>query len=136
MEFTGKLINIAEPKSGISKTGKEWKSLEIVAEDHEEYTHKGVFKIFGADKVDNFLGYHKIGDEVKVSFDLNASEWNGKWYNSLDAWKVELISNAQLAAPAQSVKQSHLRNPALQFPMPINVPADGGHVNDTELLPF
>ena len=27
--------------------------------------------------------------EVKVKFDLNAREWEGRYYNTLTAWSVE-----------------------------------------------
>jgi hypothetical protein len=29
------------------------------------------------------------GQEVEVSFNLRGREYNGKWYNTLDAWKVQ-----------------------------------------------
>ena len=40
------------------------------------------------DKLENFLKYTNIGDDVDVSFNLKSKEYNGKFYNSLDAWSV------------------------------------------------
>ena len=34
MEFTGKIIAILQPRSGVSKSGNEWKAQEYVIEDH------------------------------------------------------------------------------------------------------
>ena len=30
----------------------------------------------------------QVGEEVTVSFDINAREYNGKWWNSVNAWQV------------------------------------------------
>lgn len=30
----------------------------------------------------------QVGEEVTVSFDINAREFNGKWWNSVNAWNV------------------------------------------------
>lgn len=38
----------------------------------------------------------KKGDQVKVTFDINGREWNGKYYVNLAAWRVE--SGAAVAA--------------------------------------
>lgn len=31
------------------------------------------------------------GNEVKVSFDLESREYNGKWYTDVKAWKVDRL---------------------------------------------
>ena len=31
------------------------------------------------------------GDQVEVYFNLSSREWNGKWFTSADAWKIEKI---------------------------------------------
>ena len=40
------------------------------------------------------VGKLKQGDQVKVSFDINGREWNGKYFVNLVAWKVETESGA------------------------------------------
>lgn len=40
------------------------------------------------------VGKLKQGDQVKVSFDINGREWNGKYFVNLVAWKVEAESGA------------------------------------------
>ena len=41
----------------------------------------------------------QVGEEVTVSFDINAREYNGKWWNSVNAWQVVRQSGQQ--APMQ-----------------------------------
>ena len=49
MELAGKVIAVLEPRSGVSKTGNEWKVQEYVIETHDQYPRKMCFDVFGAD---------------------------------------------------------------------------------------
>ena len=40
------------------------------------------------DKVDDFLKYNKEGKDVEVDFNVRTNEYQGKYYTSLQAWKV------------------------------------------------
>ena len=95
MEFTGKIIAILQPRGGVSKSGNEWKSQEYVIEDHGQYPRKMCFDVFGADKIEQFN--IQMGEELTVSFDVDARQWQDRWFNSIRAWKVERVSTA---APA------------------------------------
>lgn len=101
MEIQGKIIAALEPRSGVSqKTGSNWMSQDFVIETHEQYPRKCCFSIFGEDKLKQFN--IQIGDELTVSFDIDAHEYNGRWYNSIRAWKVERTPE-QAAQPAPAV---------------------------------
>lgn len=96
MEITGKIIAVLPERGGVSqRTGSEWKVQEYVLETQEQYPRKMCFDVFGADKIEQFA--IKIGDQLTVSFDIDAREYNGRWYNSIRAWKVE-----RATAPAES----------------------------------
>ncbi len=103
MEITGKIIAALEPRSGTSKaTGNSWKMQEFVLETIEEqYPKRMLFNIFGEDKLQQAA--INVGDVVTVSFDVNAREYNGRWYNDIRAWKVshDVQSGAQPAVMAQ-----------------------------------
>ena len=86
MEFTGKIIAILQPRGGVSKTGNEWKAQEYVIEDHGQYPRKMCFDVFGADKIEQFN--IQMGEELTVSFDVDARQWQDRWFNSIRAWKV------------------------------------------------
>ena len=87
MEITGKIIAVLPERGGISKTGNEWKTQEYVLETHEQYPRRICFNVFGADKISQFN--IQAGEERTVSFDINAREYQGRWYNDIRAWRVE-----------------------------------------------
>lgn len=88
MELAGKVIAILEAKGGVSKTtGNPWKTQDYVIETVEQFPHRMVFNVFGEDKINQFN--IQMGEEITVSFDINAREFNGRWYNDIRAWKIE-----------------------------------------------
>lgn len=40
------------------------------------------------DKID-LIKSHKVGATIKVFLNFRAREYNGKWFNSIGAWKIE-----------------------------------------------
>ena len=88
MELIGKAIAALPVKSGVSqRTGEQWQSREYVFETQEQYPKRVCFEVFGTDKLKEFN--IRNNDLIKVHFDITAREYNGKWYNSIRAWKVE-----------------------------------------------
>lgn len=86
MELQGKIIAALPERSGVSARG-EWKVQEFVLETTDsQYPRKMVFDVFGADRLQRFN--IKVGDEVLVAFDIDAREYNGRWYNSIRAFDV------------------------------------------------
>ena len=122
MEITGKIIAVLPERGGTSKTGNEWKMQEYVLETHEQYPRKMCFNVFGADKIAQFN--IQAGDELTVSFDINAREYNGRWYNDIRAWRVE-----RGTAPAAA------DIPVIDAPK-VEVPDFGKAANDPDDLPF
>jgi len=91
MKITGKIKVISEVTEGTSKAGKEWKKLTFVIANNEGYENREqifAFDIFGAEKVEKFLQYNKVGYNVDVSFNIESKEFNGKYYTNLSAWSV------------------------------------------------
>ena len=72
-------------KSGTSARGTQWSSQTAVIETHEQYPKRVAFDVLG-DRIAEFN--LQVGEEVTVSFDINAREYNGKWFNSVNAWNV------------------------------------------------
>ena len=99
MEIIGKAIAALPVKSGVSqRTGEQWQSREYVIETQEQYPKKMCFEVFGTDKLKEFN--IRNNDLIKVHFDISAREYNGKWYNSIRAWKVEHVNQDGSAAGA------------------------------------
>ena len=91
MDIIGKAIAALPVKSGVSqRTGEQWQSREYVIETQEQYPKKICFEVFGIDKLMEFN--IRNNDLIKVHFDITAREYNGKWYNSIRAWKVEHVN--------------------------------------------
>lgn len=106
MEITGKIILALPEMSGISKSGNAWKKREYVLETQETYPKKVHFDFFG-ERADQFP--LNVGDVIKLSFDIESREFNGRWYTSIRGWKSE---------PAAADMQ-----PAGAFPTPMAAPA-------------
>lgn len=123
MEITGKIIAVLPERGGISKTGNEWKMQEYVIETHEQYPRKVCFYVFGSDKIAQFN--IQAGEEMTVSFDINAREYNGRWFNDIRAWRVERGS-----APANTPAE------AAAFDAPKAPVQDFSAENDPNDLPF
>lgn len=112
MEFIGKIIAILPAKGGVSnRTGNEWKAQEFVIEDStsSQYPRRMCFEVFGADKIEAFN--IQMGQELKVSFDIDANQWQDRWFNRIRAWKVE---PATTAAPMNAAPFTGAQVPPVQ----------------------
>lgn len=88
MEIVGKIIQALPIQQGTSsKTGNAWKLASYVLETQEQYPRKVCFEVFGEDRINN--NPCKVDDIVTVSFDIESREFNGRWYTSIRAWKIQ-----------------------------------------------
>lgn len=95
MELQGKVIAVLPERSGVSARG-EWKSQDYVIETHDQYPRKMVFGVFGADRISRFN--IQVGQEVTVSFDIDAHEYQGRWFNNIRAFDVRQVDPATVGA--------------------------------------
>lgn len=84
-DIYGKIIAVLPTRSGTSARGTQWSSQTAVIETHEQYPKRVAFDVLG-DKITEFN--LQVGEDVTVSFDINAREYNGRWFNSVNAWNV------------------------------------------------
>ncbi|MBR2228275.1 MAG: DUF3127 domain-containing protein [Bacteroidales bacterium] len=132
LEIEGTLAQKLPVQSGNSARGP-WAKQEFILEFPDgNFTAKACFTAWGQEKVQD-LGKYQVGDKVKVSFNLKSREYNGRWYNDLQIWKIA-PAGAQPAAPAQPARQAQAPSYAPQAPAPTieDMPADSGE----EDLPF
>lgn len=66
----------------------------------------------------------KLGDAVTIHCNIQGREYSGKWYNSLNAWRVELNGNAKPATPIPAIGQN------------VSTPSATSNSNIVEDLPF
>lgn len=128
MELTGKIIAVLPANSGVSqRTGNAWMSQEYVLEVPGQYPRKCMFRIFGEDRIKQFN--IQMGEDLTVSFDIDAHEYNGRWFNEIRAFNVQRGA-APVAAP---VAGAPVAQPAVENPFPPAEPASEGSADD---LPF
>ena len=110
MELQGKVIAVLPARSGVSARG-EWKSQSFVIETHDSFPRKMVFDVFGEERLTRFN--IQLGQEVNVSFDIDAHEYNGRWFNNIRAFDVRLVDpNTVSAAPAAQAATAAPQQPA------------------------
>jgi single-stranded DNA-binding protein len=92
-EVKGKLKKVLPVQTGTPKAGGEdWKKVSFVVSNQGGYEGREqlfCFEIFGAEKVDNFNKFNKEGSEVLVKFEIRTNEYQGKYYTSLSAYRVD-----------------------------------------------
>ena len=125
MELTGRIIAVLPANSGVSnRTGNPWMSQEYVIEVPGQYPRKCVFRLFGEDRIKQFN--IQMNEDVTVSFDIDAHEYNGRWFNEIRAYNV-----VRGQVPATGAPVAPGAPAASPFP-PAQEPAEGS----TDDLPF
>jgi hypothetical protein len=92
MEVRGKIIAVQPVQTGEGKNGT-WKKQDYVIEyeQNTQYPRKMMFNLWG-DKIDQYN--IQAGQSLRVSFDIDCREYNGRWYNDIRAWKIESDEDA------------------------------------------
>ena len=88
MELQGTIIQVFDEENGISKNGNAWRLQPFLLETDGNYPKKAYIEVFGDEKIKN--AHVRIGAHVNVGFDVESREFNGRWFTSIRAWKVEL----------------------------------------------
>jgi len=87
MQLTAKLIQLLPLQSGTGKNG-QWKKQDIIVETDATYPKKICVSIWG-DKID--ASQLQLGNQLKIDFDVESREFNGRWYTDVKAWKIETL---------------------------------------------
>ena len=119
LEIAGKVIAVLEKRSGTSKSGNAWVTQEYVIETAEQYPKKCCFSLFGEEKI--AACNIQIGETITAHIDIDARQWENRWFNSISAWKIERASDT--GAQAQEAAQQ----------APSDIPQSGQQLED---LPF
>ena len=143
LELEGTLRQKLGVQSGTSARG-QWAKQEFILEFPDgNFTAQACFTAWGQDKVAE-LDKYQVGDKIKVSFNLKAREYNGRWYNDLQIWRISPAGAAAPTAPgapaypAQSAPSfpAQTGNSAPAYEAPAPTLADMPGESETEDLPF
>lgn len=138
MELIGKIIQVLPERSGTSaRTGSEWRMGSYVLETTaDRFPRKMMFEVFGSDKIQQFN--IQVGEMVRVSFDIDAREYQGRWYNSIRAWNVDRnLADPMAQMPMGAPDTTPFAAPSAA-PMPTAAPQEAAPFTSTgaEDLPF
>ena len=138
LELEGTLRQKMGVQSGTSARGA-WAKQEFILEFPDgNFTSQACFTAWGQEKVAE-LDKYQVGDRIKVSFNLKSREYNGRWYNDLQIWRIAPAGATQqpaAAAPAQPVyRPESAPAPTYEAPAPTldDMPGDDSPADD---LPF
>ncbi len=133
MEIQGKILYALPVKSGTSARG-DWKVQEFVIETLDaQFPRKMVFSVFGEDRLQRFN--IQVGQDVTVSFDIDAHEYQGRWFNSIRAYDVrQVVPNAQAADPNVPFGAQNPQGPVSN--QPFGAPPAPAADNGSDDLPF
>jgi hypothetical protein len=124
LKVQGKLVKLLDKVTGNKKDGSgTWVKQSFVINNGEQFNNLQAFEVFGDDKVENLNKFNKIGDEVTVSFNISCNEWQGKYYTSLSAWRIELLEDDNdvevpdlLVPPSRKITAEQLEEDADDLP--------------------
>lgn len=93
MQLSAKLIQILPLQTGTGKNG-QWKKQDIIVETETTYPKKICVSVWG-DKID--ANHLQPGNLLKIDFDVESREYNGRWYTDIKAWKIEVAGSSATA---------------------------------------
>ena len=141
MDVVGKIIQVLPAQEGIGKNGNPWKVQPYVLETLDQYPRKVHFEVFGEDR--SKQNPCDVDQLVTVSFDIESREFNGRWYTSIRAWRIQQGDMTQAvpgAAPAVAPVAAPQPAAAPAAPAeaaPVNMdPFDASAGEGTSDLPF
>ena len=134
LELEGKITRKEAKQSGQSARGS-WVKQDFILEYQDgNFPAEVCFTSFGNERVAE-LDKYQVGDKVKVSFNLRAREFNGRWYNDVRVWRITPLNQAPAAPVQQPAPQAAYGAVPEQAPAPTieDMPAEEDESND---LPF
>ncbi len=99
----GKLIKKIDLETGTSKAGKEWKKQDFVIDTGDKYNPLLCFTLFGEEKI-AMINDINVDDVIEVSFNLSSREYNGRFYHSINAWKIDKAEESEAYETAEEVE--------------------------------
>ena len=85
LELTGNIIHIGETET-VGSAGT-FKKRVLVIETEEQYKQQIPID-FVQDKT-SVLDSYSIGDNVTVGINIRGNQYNGKWFSSINGWRIE-----------------------------------------------
>lgn len=96
MEFEGRITKLFPISQGISKKGNQWMRLEFIFEYFETPTSRYVNRVILNARDEKISEYdlHE-GDMVRIGFNHNVTEWEGRTFNTMNIYSCVKLNAAQ-----------------------------------------
>lgn len=117
----GTIAVLGEVQSGTSQSGNPWYRQTIVV---DVAGYNGSYRKVALQASGNIVGdleNAQIGDKVEISYQVTAREYNGRWYNNVDLYKVEfteasapVVQNPQYPQYPQNPQGGYPSAPVVQ----------------------
>ena len=106
MEFKGRITEISKIKTGKTKKGDDWASVDFEVTESEpnnpDYPQIALFSFFKSGEyfkyANEFNNFNKLGDEVIVDYNFKCNKYTkkdgsgeGKFYKN-DCWKLNKVT--------------------------------------------
>lgn len=125
INVTGKIVEILQAKSGVSRNGNEWTNQEFVLEEDDK--NRIVFNVFGAQKIAEYN--LQVGSTAAVTLKVESTSWNGKYFTKLSC--IGCVSNTSNQQQQQAQQPRPIQTPNLDSAKEVATSAQG-----IDALPF
>lgn len=133
MEFVGVLVNKINEREGTNANGP-WKIGTYLLQTVEMYPKRMVVDV-GDGQMGRIAQWDSmIGKNVTIQFEIDAHEYQGRWFNSLRAWQIKENTPKATTATAQPQPAPQAEQPKPEAPATID--PVGASESNADDLPF
>lgn len=99
MQFKGQLVAKISEREGDSQNG-HWRIAQFLLQEVSTYPRKLVVDVSDDHngRIESFE--ERIGQNVTVNWDIDAREYNGRWFNGVRAYGISDFDEAARTVPA------------------------------------
>lgn len=112
MEITGVITKMLEPVTGSGQKG-DWVRQDVILNHVQDANYPKYIVITFFNKEELLNGVTE-GSKVTVQLDINCTEYNGKWYNNVNGWALDIVG-VPINQTTQEETQSHQDAPAIDI---------------------
>ena len=92
IKVVGTIEKLMPISRGVSAAGREWVKQDIVMSmANGQFVKHLAATVMGQERIDNFK--LRVGDNIVAYLDIDAREYNSRWYNSINIWRVERVGS-------------------------------------------
>lgn len=92
IKVVGTIEKLMPISKGVSAAGREWVKQDIVMSmTNGQFVKHLAATVMGQERIDNFK--LRVGDNIVAYLDIDAREYNSRWYNSINIWRVERVGS-------------------------------------------